>query len=622
MAIAFYLNSHAQNYAISLTNVLTGLTHPLYVTHAGDERLFVVEKTGLIKVFQPNATTGTVFLDISALTKYNGTTNSEQGLLGMAFHPDYKNNGYFYVNYTRKAPVNDGATVIARYRVSAADSNVADPLSAHEILVIAQPYSNHNGGCIKFGPDGYLYIGMGDGGSANDPQNYAQNNQSLLGKMLRIDVNAGTTYDIPVSNPFYGHPNIRNEIWANGLRNPWRFSFDRLTHDLWIADVGQNAREEINFQPASSPGGENYGWKCYEGTNFVASNCAVAPVGTVMPVYEYSHNAAGGYCVTGGYVYRSAKHKNLWGRYFFADAVNQHLWIITYDGSSFTTTKVMNGTAGSSNVSFGENVYGDLYLVKHASGIVQKISDTHIKQPHAFLLNTQSSYTLCEGDSVIMQALFHPDLTYQWRLNGQPVPGAQSAVFYAKASGNYDVYVTDPTISNAFPDSSSEIQVIVIPAAINALNPKYYTADINDAPFQINVTIPNGTFTGLGIDSNGLFTPVSAGLGTHQIIYTITTNGCPQRDTAYIEVTQTVNTVALVADNIQIFPNPTNGIFQIVSPAAIQKIEITDLMGKTIWTAQPNHHVATVSVQSLPKGIYIIKANTKTGLVQKRVAVE
>lgn len=613
----------AQSHNIVLTNIITGLTHPLYVTHAGDERLFVVEKTGLIKVFQPGASSGSVFLDITALTKYTGTTNSEQGLLGMAFHPNFKNNGYFYVNYTRKAPVNDGATVIARYKVSATDSNVADASSAHIILIVSQPYANHNGGCLQFGPDSYLYIGMGDGGSANDPQNYAQNLQSLLGKMLRINVDTVVAYSIPPTNPFYGSSSAAGEIWAYGLRNPWRFSFDRITHDMWIADVGQDAREEINFQPAHSSGGENYGWKCYEGTNHVTTNCAVAPTGTVMPVFEYFHNNAGGYSVTGGYVYRSAKHKNLWGAYFFADAVSQHLWITRYDGTHFTTTKVMNGTAGSSNVSFGEDVYGDLYLVKHASGVVQKIADTHAPQPHAVLLNNQSSYTDCEGSLIRLEALYHPDLAYQWRHNGQDIPGGQSHIFYAAESGNYSVYVTDPTLPNAYPDSSLEIAITIIPGSIQAFTQHNYTADINDVPFQLDVSIPGGSFSGTGVDTNGMFTPALAGIGTHQIIYTLMNNGCPQRDTAYIEVSQTVTASNIdIKRQVSIFPSPADAYFHIFSTETIESLSVIETTGREIYKNKPHSNTTTLSTAQMAGGVYLVKVCTPAGTAIKKIIIK
>jgi glucose/arabinose dehydrogenase len=275
---------------IALEAVASGLTRPTYLTHAGDDRLFVIEQPGRIRIIENGQLLDKPFLDIVDRVLSEG---NEQGLLSVAFEPDYAATGgaavgsaatgRFYVNYTRQP---DGATVIERYTVTANDPNVADEQSATEILVIDQPEPNHNGGLIKFGPDGYLYIGMGDGGGAGDQHGSignGQNPSALLGKMLRLDVMNQATYTVPPSNPF------GNEIWALGLRNPWRFSFDRATGDLYIADVGQNQYEEVNFQPAASVGGENYGWRIMEGLHCFSpqSNCDRS--GLVLPIAEYSH---------------------------------------------------------------------------------------------------------------------------------------------------------------------------------------------------------------------------------------------------------------------------------------------------------------------------------------------
>src|SRR2546428_1302280 len=238
--------------------VASGLHSPVGVTHAGDgsRRLFILEQAGRILIHDGSRVLPSAFLDVSALV----SCCDERGLLGLAFHPDYVANGLFYVDYTNTA----GDTVIARYHVSA-DANVADPSSAQILLTIPQPFANHNGGQLAFGPDGFLYIGMGDGGGVGDPGNRAQNLGELLGKILRIDVNGAAPYAIPATNPFRSTPGARPEIWALGLRNPWRFSFDRQFGDLFIADVGQDKREEVGFQPAASAGGENYGWRLMGG---------------------------------------------------------------------------------------------------------------------------------------------------------------------------------------------------------------------------------------------------------------------------------------------------------------------------------------------------------------------
>ena len=306
---------------VVLDPVLAGLSSPILATHArdGSGRLFIVEQGGVVKVLQPWATTPTVFLDIGTRVVFSG----ERGLLGLAFHPRYETNRRFFVHYSRQP---DGVNVIAEYRASASNPNVADAAETL-ILSIPQPFANHNGGMIEFGPDGFLYIGKGDGGSANDPGNRAQNVDELLGKMLRIDIDQ-SPYASPPANPFAGATPGRDEIWATGLRNPFRFSFDRQTGDLYIGDVGQNAVEEIDFQPASSAGGENYGWRVFEGTQCTGLGPAACTPTTPykFPLTQYGHT--GGRCsVTGGYVYRGARASLPFGSYVFADFCTGEIFI-------------------------------------------------------------------------------------------------------------------------------------------------------------------------------------------------------------------------------------------------------------------------------------------------------
>ena len=295
-ALACALPAPAQTLTTEL--VTAGLFRPVYVVSPpGDtQRLFVVEQnTARIRIIKNGSILGTPFLDVNADAGQSG----EQGLLGLAFHPDYGNNGRFFINYTNNA----GNTRVVEYVVSA-DPDVADPNPVQTIQAISQPFTNHNGGCLQFGPDGMLYIGMGDGGSANDPGNRAQDLTQRLGKMLRLNIDIPSPF-IPADNPYVGSPNgEREEIWASGTRNPWRFSFDRLTGDLYIADVGQNAHEEIDFQPVTSTGAENYGWRCMEGFSCTGlSGCTCNDASLTLPIHDYSH--AGGNCsVTGGYVYR------------------------------------------------------------------------------------------------------------------------------------------------------------------------------------------------------------------------------------------------------------------------------------------------------------------------------
>jgi glucose/arabinose dehydrogenase len=357
------VGSKAQNQGI-LTPFAHGFTSPVTITHTGDSRLFVVDQPGSVFIVDSSGQVNPVpFLDITGKVTYQG----EQGLLGLAFHPDYRNNGYFYVYYIGAGD----SSHIARFSMLAGNPEKADPQSEMKIMTLAQPYKNHNGGNLVCGPGGYLYIGLGDGGSGGDPQNGAQNPVELLGKILRIDVDHGNPYSIPESNPFYGLSPVRNEIWAIGLRNPWRFSFDRKTNDLWIADVGQNALEEINFQPAGSHGGENYGWRCYEGDQpFNEAGCAPADSFS-FPVYTYPH---GDECsVTGGFVYRGDSLSPFYGKYFFADYCSDRIWTLHQESTGWVRENFgqFNGNGFST---FGEDSRGELYVAGHSNGMIYKIS--------------------------------------------------------------------------------------------------------------------------------------------------------------------------------------------------------------------------------------------------------
>lgn len=362
---------------VNLELLGSGFNQPLGLAASGmpgDERLFVLEKGGRIKILRPDGTVAAQhFLNISNLV----ATESERGLLGMAFDPNYAENGYFYVNYSRYDDNNEkkGDTVIARYQVQEGNPDVMEPHSGEILLIIDQDFANHNGGDMHFGPDGYLYISLGDGGSAGDPKNRGQTPDNLLGTILRIDVHStggagacgpAEKYGIPADNPFVDEPDACSEIWAYGLRNPWRISFDRLTHDLYIADVGQNAWEEVNFQPHDSAGGENYGWRCYEGTHaYNTAGCGDAE-SYEMPFFEYDHTQ--GASITGGYVYRGQKYDNLYGTYFFGDFVTGAMWTARPGNEGWMVSRVENIPALSISA-FGEDNEGELYVVNYGGEV-------------------------------------------------------------------------------------------------------------------------------------------------------------------------------------------------------------------------------------------------------------
>jgi glucose/arabinose dehydrogenase len=346
------------------------LVLPVHIAHAGDGsgRLFLVEQTGQVRIFQNGVIAPVPFLNISDRLSCCG----ERGLLSLAFPPQYAQKGYFYASYTNTI----GNSVISRFFLTT-DPNVANPASEVILLTVAQPFANHNGGQIAFGPDGYLYIGFGDGGSGGDPNNYAQNlndlpgNQKYLGKMLRIDVESGVApYAIPPTNPLLN--GVRSEIWALGLRNPWRLSFDRQTGDLYIADVGQASYEEVNFQPAASPGGQNYGWRLMEG-----NHCFDPPVGCntgvpilTLPVQEYDHTQ-GDCSVTGGFVYRGTQFASMQGVYFYGDFCSGRIRGLRNVNAIWQGQLLIDSTLNITT--FGEDESGEIYVADYASGTIYKI---------------------------------------------------------------------------------------------------------------------------------------------------------------------------------------------------------------------------------------------------------
>ena len=364
---------------LSAKLIASGFSRPVFVTAPPGvkDRLFVVEqRTGKIRILllATGAIDATPFLEVTGLS-----TGNEQGLLGLAFAPDFATSGFLYVNFTNTA----GTTVIRRYKVSSANSNVADPAGALDVISIPQPFANHNGGWIAFSPkDKFLYISVGDGGSENDPNKTSQNPKLLLGKMLRIDVakddfagDPTRNYAIPADNPFVGKPDFLPEIWALGLRNPWRCSFDRKTGDLYIGDVGQNKFEEIDFQPAASMGGENYGWSLKEGKHPFKPVPGPAPA-LIDPIFEYTHEN-GEQAVIGGYVYRGTALPEIVGMYFFADLTG-FVTSFAFDGNAvhnqLDRTDELFPTGGPSAFSsFGEDGQGEIYLVNLLPGEIYKI---------------------------------------------------------------------------------------------------------------------------------------------------------------------------------------------------------------------------------------------------------
>ena len=527
---------------INLEEFASGLSNPVDITHAGDERLFVVEKRGFIRILEADGSLlEKAFLDIDSLVNSGA---SERGLLGLAFHPNYTENGYFFVNYTD----NNGHTQVSRFNVSTDNPDVADASSQKKILNIIQPYDNHNGGDLAFGPDGYLYIGTGDGGLGGDPDNSGQTRTSLLGKMLRIDINTEESYSIPESNPFADTDFTLDEVWALGLRNPWRYSFDRLTGDLWIGDVGQNLWEEIDLQLANSPGGENYGWRCYEGDATFNTNGCEDESNLTFPIHVYTSNFTEGCSVTGGYVYRGSDFPDLYGHYVYTDFCSGRIWSLYPDGADgWTNTEWYNG-ANSQYSTFGEDKDGELYLAAYSSGqifrIVDRCLDLSVQASVEFVSCTgandgtitlgvtdpsgaftvdwstgdtgntlenlgpgEYTYTMtndwgCSRTEALFIMEPFPEVvtieangnllsvaesweSFQWLLNGDTIPGAIEPKYTAVASGDYTVVVSD--------GSGCTFVSQALTVTVNALEDKLVLPGLNISPnpastsFWVNV---------------------------------------------------------------------------------------------------------------------------------------
>ena len=429
--LIFLHSLEAQTQNFELIPFTGNLRRPVDISHAGDDRLFITEKDGTIVIVNKDGSLlSTPFLDIR--NRVNAFAN-ERGLLGLTFHPDYKNNGYFFVHYTNSA----GNSIISRFERTGTDINKADAASEKIILEVPQPFNNHNAGDLNFGPDGYLYIGMGDGGNAGDPGNRSQNSKNLLGKMLRIDINQGNPYGIPEDNPFKNNPDTLEEIWSLGLRNPWRFSFDRMSGNMWIADVGQNAWEEINMEIPGS-GGQNYGWRCYEGNAaFNTSGCRTRE-NYQFPVHVYPNRFDVGCSITGGYVYRGSNNPSLYGKYIYTDFCTGIFWALQNIDGIWNNEQLADLT-NQDFVTFGEDVNGELYVAGLASGVLYKISDGLCSNFNNLMLISNSTDPLCHdectGSLEISGEIEH--LKFIWSDN------AQGASRMGLCSGTYTVSITD-----------------------------------------------------------------------------------------------------------------------------------------------------------------------------------
>jgi len=589
---------------IQLTNFATGFDLPVDIAHCGDSRLFVVERDGVIWVLDSLGNRLDTFLNIDP--RVNSGQN-EQGLLGLAFHPNYAENGYFFVNYTKN---NGGDTRVARFSVKPNNPNEADPNSELTILEQDQPNWNHNGGCVKFGPDGYLYIGLGDGGGANDPQNYSQNKKNFLGKILRIDVNnsnASQPYVVPSDNPFVGNSDYFPEIWSLGWRNPWRFSFDRLTGDMWIGDVGQNLWEEVDFEPANTPG-LNYGWRCYEGTHsFNTAGCQ--PYSDyAAPFFDYSHSGGNGCSVTGGFIYRGSKFPDLYGCYLFSDYCSGRWWYTRRNTDGTFSTAILANLTGYEYSSYGENKDGELFVALLSSGRVQRVGE--LCSP--FQVSGMASPGVCAGamagEITLAATGATGTVTYSWS------NGATSQNLIGLEPGIFSVEVKDG--NNCIRRDTFEILELPSPVIDLTINIDTLTASFNP---------PNATlqwyFEGNPIP-NVLGNVLVAGQTGNYSVVATSEFGCQAEASAFVLVSSTK-----LPDAVQRFslsPNPAEDSILMeleLKKSEAMSISLEDSSQRQVYAKKVEGQKITlpIDLSNLPIGAYFLTVKMEGGSFVRKI---
>lgn len=567
------------------------------ICNAGDERLFIAQQNGLIRICDLDGIlTPLPFLDISSKVISGG----ERGLLGVVFSPEFLSDGYFYVNYTGL----DGDNRISRFSVGN-DPDIADPASEEILFIIDQPYSNHNGGGMKFGPDGFLYIGSGDGGAAGDPQNNGQDPYSLLGKILRLDVGVRSGYLVPSDNPFFNGISGDPLVWSMGLRNPWRISFDSQNGDLWIGDVGQNKWEEIDREKVIGTTGKNYGWKCYE-ANAVYDTTGCEPASSYTPPY-FAYDHTGGNCsVTGGFVYRGALHESWYGRYFFTDYCTGEIRSLA-DSNSQVTEITHGNFSPYSYSTFGEDVYGELYVGKTGSGVF-RLTDTTECSPVAHISDADS-LEFC-GPDFSLSTPYHPQLNYIWYRNDTVVSQSSGSIYTGEIGGHYRVEVVNNSGCSSV-SSDVFVQFTKAPRVSIDLPSPFFCK--NSTPLPVPVTPDGGVFSGAGMNT-GIFVPQAAGAGAHVITYRYTSAvGCTQ------EVRSTFRVDSCTAgflDNgnwFSILQNPVqnNLVLSIQRPVRENTdLLIYDVAGRLVFSEMlpelGGGDVLEIDISGLSDGVFLI----------------
>ncbi len=580
-------NSNAQ---ITYSLFADSLTYMSDIASCGDNRIFAVQKPGVITIFDSAGVQNPIpFLDLSSRVNSSGL---EKGMLSLVFANDFLQSGVFYIYYT---PLGGTDSRISRFNITA-DPNIADTLSEQVIITIPQPVGSHYGGDMAFGKDGYLYIGLGDGGGEGDPSNHAQDTSLWLGKFLRIDVSDTSLagYTIPSTNPFLLSP-FPDEVWSIGFRNPWRWSFDKMTGDMWIGDVGQVAKEEIDFQPARSHGGENYGWKCYEGTlPYDTNNCANGS-SYVDPVSQYSHSS--GCSVTGGFVYRGSSYHTMTGKYFFTDWCSAQLRAVMKNGNTFTDSTILS-TFASGGVCFGEDQWGDLLVGTYTGGAIYRIYDPTAH--HVAWISDSDTLLSCSLDPAVLQTPPGFGFHYQWYLNGSPT-GVDTSMLNTTQSGNYYVTVFNQaglpvTSSSVFVDFTSPPLVSIV-----GLDSVFCTTD--PAVNLIVSPIGGQLFIDGIAQPTFQFNPALYSQGIHLINYEYSNAaGCTGSTNQIVRIDACTGIYEQPFHSTLIYPVPADNFITIKSNGAIQ---VFDLQGNRIEVEVIfSENESTVDVSNLQSGFY------------------
>lgn len=595
MLLSMMQNSNSQ---ISYARIATGLNNLSDIASCGDERIFVVLKPGQIVMLDSSGAQNPVpFLDLTSRVNAAGL---EKGLLSVVFSDDYLQSGYFYIYYV---PLGGTDSRISRFKVSS-DPQLADTSSEQVIITIPQPVGSHYGGDMAFGKDGYLYIGLGDGGGEGDPSNHAQDTSLLLGKFLRLDVSDTTAggYVIPNSNPFLLSP-FPDEIWSIGFRNPWRWSFDKMTGDMWIGDVGQVSNEEIDFQSARSRGGENYGWRCYEGiAPYITTDCA-ASTAYVEPVVQYSHS--NGCSVTGGFVYRGSSYHTMFGRYFYSDWCSSTLRGVVRNGNSFSdTTYISNFASGS--VSFGEDQWGDLLVGSFTGGELYRIYDS--TSHHVAWISDTDTTKFCIGSTAVLQTPAGNGFHYQWNLNGSNY-GNDTCAIIITTPGNYFVTVTN---SSGLPQVSDPTYVEFIPAPTVSIIGLDSVFCSSDPVTYVNISPPGGQLFIDGIVQPSFqLNPAILTVGNHLIDYRYTNStGCSNSANQLVRIDACTYIDENSSANVVIYPVPSEDYLIVKSHG---EITFYDVQGKLILlNTESNVDFKKVNIKDLESGLYFCVIRTES----------